>query len=156
MNTETQFDFDLVLAQINFEKLPIRRYIPTVPFRLCPVHFAVSTDYENLVRNIKQILKEMNITYSYPDYGSIFFVSSHPSDPDYNCEIRIYAEQCVPDKFIVEIYRYGGDGFLTFDIYDKIYYQYYPEEKNDAISIGFTTGEFDGVPLDCTAYDDLV
>jgi len=157
--TATAFDF----SNKDFKNLIVHRRIPTAPFRLSPIHFSINTDYDNLACNIKNTLDEMNITYSYPDSISTFFVSGHPSDSDYNCEIRIYSEwveQGQPVSFIVEIYRYGGDGFLTFDIYDKLYYQYYPEEKPDNYVIDFTydttNGDFNGVPLDYCVYDDLV
>ena len=145
------------------------RYIPPAPFRVNAMHFETTDSYDNIVKNIINTMTKFGLSYNYPDSISKIMIQHRLDVSDrveYQCpeenyldaEIRIYKSLSNFQSYVVEFYRYGGDGFLLHNIYEDIFWHYDENRdeaivRNHVIDVDNQFDNFDGLPLDVNQSD---
>lgn len=133
-----------MFSTAQLDQIRISRRIPSVPTMndkissLSHNHCWTNDDIDTIISKIKGVLDRLGIVYKLPDSISTFSItilSGNNNDLDLNMEVRIFKEiddelGLSDDGYIVDFYRYGGDGFLYMDILGKIQNEFVEDNQH--------------------------
>ena len=138
----------------------IERRMPPAPMRLNPLHFDTDKSIKEIDDAITEVLNAAKVQYTAPATITTYFIDD--TKQDINSEIHILKDTSVgSDLTIVEFCRFGGDGFKNLALFNRVYARLCPEADVDLEDNNFEdepempTDNFNGLPLDHNAYDDL-
>lgn len=152
----------------------LSRRVPSVPFRLRPLHFSVCCSLSFLFDTIATVLTQSKVQFHVLPHISL--VQLHGAV--FSGEVWVYRSEPGPElvanneshPFVVEISRHGGeDGFFGWNLFQKLHRTLCPDQfsspndqeillgnDNDDDAAAVANMMDEGVPLDDRHYDDLI
>jgi len=109
----------------------INREIHNKPLERCPHSIVLKCSYTGVERCVNDALRRFDITYSSP-----YCISEFHIEGKLNGLLRISTLLGgAPDEYVVQFHRYGGDGFMMYEIMFRILncYNCYENESDDEI-----------------------